>query len=92
MQIHYFKKFERNNAISLYDSHGNALIGLAKNPCPRGREIHNVGGPFLGYYTLILTLSVLCVGKEKKTFKGIMNFTILLIWTRSSIKHLPQGS
>ena len=59
--------FKRNNAFPLYDLHGNALIVLAKNPCPRGHEIHNVDGPFLGYYTCILMLSVL--GEEKKIFK-----------------------
>ena len=43
---------------------------LAKNPCPRGREIHNFGRPFLDHHTYILTMSVLCRGEEKKILKG----------------------
>ena len=46
---------------------------LHKNPCPRGHQIYNFGRPFLGHY-YILGLSDLCLGKEKKIFKEIMQF------------------
>ena len=47
---------------------------LANNPCPRGHEIDNFGRPFLGHHNYILTLSILCLGEEKKIFKEIMHF------------------
>ena len=45
-----------------------------KNPCPGGHEIYNFGRPFLGLHYYILSLSDLCLGVEKKIFKGIMHF------------------
>ena len=63
--------FQRNNAFSLYDLYGHAL---AQEPCPRGHEIYNFGGPFRGHHYYILSLSNLCLGVEKKIFKEIMHF------------------
>ena len=65
------KIFKRNNAFSLYDLYGHAL---AQEPCPRGHEIYNFGGPFRGHHYYILGLSNLCLGVEKKIFKEIMHF------------------
>ena len=45
-----------------------------KNPCPGGHEIYNFGRPFLCHHNYILSLSVLCLGVEKKIFKEIMHF------------------
>ena len=45
------------------------------NPCPRGHEIYNFGGPFHGHHYYILSLSDLCLGVEKKILKRII-FTI----------------
>ena len=46
----------------------------AQELLPRGREIYNLGGPFLGHHYYILCLFNLCLGVEKKIFKEIMHF------------------
>ena len=43
---------------------------LHKNPCPGGNEIYNSGRPFLGHHNHTLSLSVLCLGVEKKMFRS----------------------
>ena len=51
--------------------------------------VMNFGRPFLGHHNIILSLSDLCLGVEKKIFKEIMHFHyryILLIWPRPSIR------
>ena len=45
-----------------------------RNPCPGGHEIYNFGRPFLGHHNYIHSLSVLCLGVEKKIFKEIHQF------------------
>ena len=45
-----------------------------KTPGPAGHEIFNFGRPFLGHHNNILSLSILCLEEEKKTFKEIMHF------------------
>ena len=49
---------------------------LAQEPCPRGHEIYNFGRPFFVHhnYILVLGLSDLCLGVEKKICKEIMHF------------------
>ena len=51
------KIFKRNNAFSLYDLYGHTI---AKNPCPGGHEIYNLGRPFHGHYYYTLSLSETC--------------------------------
>ena len=70
--------FKRNNAFSLYDLHGHAL---AQEPLPWGHEINNLGTPFLGHHHYILSLSDLCLGVKKKTFKEIMHFHYMTYMT-----------
>ena len=43
--------------------------------CPRG---HNFGRPFISHHNNILSLFDLCPKGEKKIFREIMHFTILL--------------
>ena len=49
---------------------------LHKNHCPGGHETYNFGRPFLDHHYYKLSLSVLCLGVEKKIFKEIKMFTI----------------
>ena len=44
------------------------------NSCSGDHEIYKFGRPFVGYYNSIITLSVLCLGVEKKILKKIMHF------------------
>ena len=45
-----------------------------KNSCPVNHEIYSVERPFFGHHYYFLSLSDLCLGVEKKFFKGIMHF------------------
>ena len=56
--------------------HYNDLYGhpLTSEPQPRGHEIYNSGRPFPGHHYSILSLSDLCMGEEKMSFKEIMHF------------------
>ena len=46
-----------------------------KNPCPRGHEMYNFGRAFLvHHYYIVIGLSDLCLGVEKKIFKEIIHF------------------
>ena len=47
---------------------------LPKNPFPVGNEIYNFGRRFLRHHNYILSLSVLCLGVEKKIFQEIIYF------------------
>ena len=47
---------------------------LYKNPFPVGNEIYNFGRRFLRHHNYILSLSVLCLGVEKKIFQEIIYF------------------
>ena len=60
-----YRRFLRNNAFSLYDLYGHTI---AKNPCPGGHEIYNLGRPFHGHYYYTLSLSETCPWAEKKIF------------------------
>ena len=63
---------EKNITISLHYLHGHTL---AQEPLPRrGHDINNFGRPILGYHYYIYSLSDLCLGVKKKTFKGILHF------------------
>ena len=63
--------FKRNNVFSQYDIYSHAQ---AHKPLPQGHEIYNFGRTFLGHHYYFLSLSDLCLGVEKKFFKGIMHF------------------
>ena len=39
-----------------------------KNLCHKGHKIYNFGKPFIGHHNNIFSLSVLCLGVEKKIF------------------------
>ena len=56
------------------------------NRYPGGHEIYNFGRPFLGYYYYILSLFDLCLGVEKKIFKGIMYFQYMTYMATSEHK------
>ena len=58
-----------------------------KNPCPGGHEIYSFGRPFLGHHNYIHSLSVQCLGVEKKNFKEIMHFQYMTCMAMP----LPQG-
>ena len=62
------------------------------NTCPGGHEIYNFGRPFLGHQTYILSLSVRCLGLEKKIFKEILHFPFLSLITIHLVcmDHAPQ--
>ena len=60
--------------------------------CPRGHEIYNFGRHFLDHHTCILTLSVLCLGEEKKIFKEIMHFHYMIYMATPQHKNpCPKG-
>ena len=59
---------------SLYDLYDHSLTS---EPLSRGNEIYNFGRPFLGHHYLILSLSDLLMGEEKKIFKEILHFHYL---------------
>ena len=78
--------FVRINAISLYNH------TLPKHPCPGGHEIHNFGSLFLGLHNYILSLSVVCLGVEKKILKEIMHFHYTTCMTTPKHKNpCPMG-
>ena len=57
--------------------HHNDLYGHSTRiPAPGVMKFKNFGRPFLGHHYYILSLSVLCLGVEKKIFKKYINFTL----------------
>ena len=83
------EKKTRNDAFSLYDLYGHAP---AREPLPRGLYVYNFGRSFFGHhnYTLILSLSVLCLAVEKKAFKEIMNFHYMT-YMATPLQKNPKG-
>ena len=69
----HYNFLKQDNSFSLYDLYGHALA----EPSPGVHEIYNFGTciNFLGHhYYIVLSLSDLCLGVEKKIFKEIMHF------------------
>ena len=62
-----------------------------KNPCPGGHEIYNFGRPFLCHHNYILSLSVLCLGVEKKILKEIMHFHYIIYMNSTQHKNPCPG-
>ena len=62
-----------------------------KKPWPGGHEIYDFRRPFLCHHNYILTLSVLCLGVEKKIFKEIMHFHFMTYSHTPAKELLPQG-
>ena len=58
--------------------HFHNMTTLHKHPCPRGHEIYNFSRPFLGHHNYTFSLSVLCLGVEKKILKEIMYFYYIM--------------
>ena len=73
---------KRNNTYSVYDLQVSSHA-LAQESLPWGSwNFYNFGRPFVGHHIYILSLSVLCLGVEKKKFKIYkkMHFIIRLRW------------
>ena len=60
--------FQRLNAFSLYNKTGHTLT---QEPLPRGFEIYNFGRGFHAHHSYIFSLSEICLGVEKNTFKEL---------------------
>ena len=79
--------FHRNNSFSQYILYDHAP---AQEPLPR---VYTFGRHFIGHYNYIheLTLSVLCLGVEKKTFEEIMHFQYIVYMAKTLHKNLCPG-
>ena len=63
-----------------------------KNPCPGSQDIHNIGGPFLGYRYYTLSLSDLSLGVERKILKKIIIYFLNKLYGHTLAQDpLPQG-
>ena len=65
---------------------------LHKYSWPGGHEIYNFDKPFFGYHNFTVSLSVICLGVEKKIFKETMHFHHMTYMATSLNKNpCPRG-
>ena len=62
-----------------------------KNPCPGAHKIYNFSRHFLSHHNYILSLSVLCLGVEKKIFKEMMHFNYITYVAMPQFKNPCPG-